>query len=145
MTLSFFLPPGRFLRRPTRGVRVIGVEFGALEVGECLLMASHHPEGLAADGDGPALIWVEFDDLVEVGECCVDFLVEDVVVVELKAVENLLPIHEAQLLTYLKLSGITLGLLINFNVAMLKQGIKRIVNNFQDSASPRLRGEIKFC
>jgi GxxExxY protein len=62
----------------------------------------------------------------------------------LKAVESLLPIHEAQLLTYLKLSGITLGLLINFNVAMLKQGIKRIVNNFQDSASPRLCGEIKF-
>jgi GxxExxY protein len=73
-----------------------------------------------------------------------DLVVEQKVIVELKAVENLLPIHEAQLLTYLKLSGLTLGLLINFNVAMLKQGIKRIVNNFQDSASPRLCGEIKF-
>jgi GxxExxY protein len=62
-------------------------------------------------------------------------------VVELKAVESLLPVHEAQLLTYLKLSGLTLGLLINFNVPVLKSGIKRIVNNFQDSASPRLRGE----
>lgn len=73
-----------------------------------------------------------------------DLVVEQKVIVELKAVENLLPIHEAQLLTYLKLSGMTLGLLINFNVAMLKQGIKRIVNNFQDSASPRLCGEIQF-
>jgi GxxExxY protein len=73
-----------------------------------------------------------------------DLVVEEKIIIELKAVESLLPIHEAQLLTYLKLSGITLGLLINFNVAMLKQGIKRIVNNFQDSASPRLCGEIKF-
>ena len=73
-----------------------------------------------------------------------DLVIEDKIIVELKAVENVLPIHEAQLLTYLKLSGLTLGLLINFNVAMLKQGIKRIVNNFQDSASPRLCGEIKF-
>ena len=73
-----------------------------------------------------------------------DLVVEQKVIIELKAVENLLPIHEAQLLTYLKLSSLTLGLLINFNVAMLKQGIKRIVNNFQDSASPRLCGEIKF-
>jgi len=73
-----------------------------------------------------------------------DLIIEQKVIVELKAVEGLLPIHEAQLLTYLKLSGMTLGLLINFNVAMLKQGIKRIVNHFQDSASPRLCGEIEF-
>ena len=56
-----------------------------------------------------------------------DFLVEDKVVVELKAVEQLLPIHEAQLLTYLKISGCKVGLLINFNVPLLKQGIKRRV------------------
>jgi GxxExxY protein len=73
-----------------------------------------------------------------------DLVIEKEIVVELKSVESLLPIHEAQLLTYLKLSGMTLGLLINFNVGMLKHGIKRIVNNFQDSASPRLCGEIKF-
>jgi PD-(D/E)XK nuclease superfamily len=55
-----------------------------------------------------------------------------------------LPVHEAQLLTYLKLSGLTLGLLINFNVAVLKHGIKRIANNFIDiSAPPRLRGGLK--
>lgn len=58
-----------------------------------------------------------------------DLLVEDVVIVELKAVDKIAPIHEAQLLTYLKLSGKRLGLLINFNVVHLKDGIKRIVNN----------------
>lgn len=56
-----------------------------------------------------------------------DLLVEDVVVVELKAVEQILPIHEAQLLTYLRLSGKRVGLLINFNVPLLKRGIVRRV------------------
>ena len=58
----------------------------------------------------------------------VDLLVEDAVIVELKAVETLLPIHQAQLLSYLKLSGKRVGLLINFNVLHLKNGIKRMVN-----------------
>ena len=58
----------------------------------------------------------------------IDLLVEDVVIVELKAVEKLLPIHDAQLLSYLKLGGYRLGLLINFNVLHLKDGIKRKVN-----------------
>ena len=49
------------------------------------------------------------------------------VIVELKSVEKLAPIHEAQLLSYLKLSGKQVGLLINFNVPMLRQGIKRMV------------------
>src|SRR5262245_40347828 len=56
-----------------------------------------------------------------------DFVVAEKVVVELKAVERLLPIHEAQLLTYLKLSGYQVGLLINFNVVLLKNGILRRV------------------
>lgn len=59
-----------------------------------------------------------------------DLLVEDQVVVELKAVEKLERIHEAQLLSYWKLSGHSVGLLINFNVEVLKQGIKRLVNNY---------------
>ena len=58
----------------------------------------------------------------------IDFLVANNLIVELKACECLLPIHEAQLLTYLKLTGIKLGLLVNFNVPVLKKGIKRIVN-----------------
>jgi GxxExxY protein len=71
-----------------------------------------------------------------------DLVVEGAVIVELKCVERLLPIHDAQLLTYLKLSGLHLGLLINFHVPVLRQGIKRIVLNFPNSpsASQRLRG-----
>jgi GxxExxY protein len=57
-----------------------------------------------------------------------DLLVEDTVIVELKAVEKLLPIHKAQLLSYLKLSGKNIGLLINFNVIHLKDGIVRLVH-----------------
>jgi GxxExxY protein len=68
-----------------------------------------------------------------------DLVVENRIIVELKTVEQLLPIHDAQLLTYLKLSGLSLGLLINFNVPVLKNGIKRIANNFADSSSAPLR------
>ena len=60
-----------------------------------------------------------------------DFLVEKTVVLELKALEGLQPIHEAQLLTYLKLGGWPIGLLINFNVPVLKKGIKRLVHNLK--------------
>lgn len=56
-----------------------------------------------------------------------DFLVENKVVVELKAVEKVEPVHEAQMITYLRLTGCKVGLLINFNVPVLKAGIKRIV------------------
>jgi GxxExxY protein len=61
-------------------------------------------------------------------EFVIDLLVENVVLLELKSVENVLPVHEAQLVTYLKLSGIKLGLLINFNVPLLKDGIRRRIN-----------------
>lgn len=61
-----------------------------------------------------------------------DLLVEDKVIVEVKAVDRLGPIHQAQLLSYLKLSGCKVGLLINFNVKMLKQGIWRIVNGLPE-------------
>ncbi|MBI5834250.1 MAG: GxxExxY protein [Armatimonadetes bacterium] len=56
-----------------------------------------------------------------------DLVVEDKVIIELKAVEALRPVHEAQLLSYLKLSGLRLGLLMNFNVVRLREGIKRRV------------------
>jgi GxxExxY protein len=56
-----------------------------------------------------------------------DMLVDDIVVVEVKAVEALSSLHEAQLLTYLKLSARPLGLLINFNVTLLKHGLRRLV------------------
>jgi GxxExxY protein len=57
-----------------------------------------------------------------------DIVVANQLIIELKACESLEPVHEAQLLTYLKLSGIKVGLLMNFNVPVLKQGIKRLVN-----------------
>lgn len=59
-----------------------------------------------------------------------DLLVENKVIVELKSVEYLLPVHEAQLLTYLKLTECKIGLLINFNVPVLKNGIKRMINGY---------------
>jgi GxxExxY protein len=63
-----------------------------------------------------------------------DLVVEDSVVVEIKVVEQLAPIHDAQLLSYLRLSAKKVGLIINFHVRVLKNGIKRIVNEFPDSA-----------
>ena len=78
-----------------------------------------------------------------------DIVVENTIVVELKTVDILLPIHSAQLLSYLRSSGKPVGLLMNFNVEILKNGIKRMVNHYlgppissaSSSASPRLRGE----
>ncbi len=58
-----------------------------------------------------------------------DVVVEDLVIVEIKAIERILPVHEAQLLSYLKLYNKKVGLLMNFHVPMLKSGLKRIVNN----------------
>ena len=56
-----------------------------------------------------------------------DFIVQNSVIVELKSVASLLPVHEAQILTYLKLTGCKVGLLINFNVPILRNGIKRLI------------------
>ena len=67
-----------------------------------------------------------------------DLLVEDTVILELKCAERIMPVHEAQLLTYMKLLNKPVGFVINFNVPVLKQGIVRRV---LDSASSRLRGE----
>ncbi len=61
-----------------------------------------------------------------------DLVVQQSLIVEVKAVERLLPVHEAQLLTYLKLTGLTLGLLVNFHSAVLLHGLKRMVNNFDE-------------
>ena len=59
-----------------------------------------------------------------------DILVEDSVILEIKAIEIILPVHEAQILSYLKLADKRLGLLINFNVPILRNGFRRFVNNF---------------
>ena len=68
-----------------------------------------------------------------------DLLVEEMVVVELKPVEMFAPVHAKQVLTYLRLLHLPVGLLINFGSPTLKEGLQRIVNNYQPSAAPRLR------
>jgi GxxExxY protein len=62
-----------------------------------------------------------------------DLLVEEAVIVKIKAVDRLAPIHQAQLLSYRRLSGCKVGLLINFNANVLKDGIRRVVNGFPDT------------
>jgi GxxExxY protein len=66
----------------------------------------------------------------------VDLLVEDAVIAELKAIEQVLPLHKAQLASYLRLSNLRLGLLINFNTRRLTDGIYRVVNQFDETPRP---------
>jgi iron complex transport system substrate-binding protein len=68
-----------------------------------------------------------------------DLLVEDLLLIELKSVENFAPVHSKQVLTYLRLLNLPLGLLINFGAVTFKEGCKRIVRNHKDFASSRLR------
>jgi GxxExxY protein len=63
-----------------------------------------------------------------------DLLVQQKIIVEIKAVESITAVHRAQLLSYLKLTGCPIGLLINFNVELLKEGICRMVNNFSETS-----------
>jgi GxxExxY protein len=79
--------------------------------------------------DAQVAVPVQYDGLQMESGYRIDLLVEDTVIVELKCVDALLPIHKAQLLTYLKLANKPLGLLLNFNVVHLREGIKRILNN----------------
>lgn len=82
-------------------------------------------------------VWlpVVYDGTVIEGSYRIDLIVEDRVIVELKVVEQILDIHKAQLLSYLKLDNRQVGLLINFNVVHLRHGIRRLVNSYQPSAS----------
>jgi GxxExxY protein len=93
---------------------------------ECLFYELRRA-GLAVEKEKPLPLVYESVKL----ECGyrVDLLVEGKLIIEIKAVEGLTDIHLAQVLTYLKLSNCKLGLLINFNVVLVKQGIKRVVNN----------------
>ena len=75
---------------------------------------------------------VEYKDVLLDCGYRLDILVEDAIVIELKSVEKILPIHDAQLLTYLKLGGWRLGMIFNFNVHLLRNGIKRKVLNLTE-------------
>ena len=74
----------------------------------------------------------------------VDLMVESKIIVEIKSAAALDEIHKAQLLTYLKLSSLSVGLLLNFNVTSMKNGICRIVNNFEDTLRPAQRYAQEF-
>ena len=69
----------------------------------------------------------------------IDLLVEEQVIVELKSIERFAPVHGKQILTYLRLTNLHLGLLLNFGADTMKEGLKRVVNTLPPSASPRLR------
>ncbi|MFH1975156.1 MAG: GxxExxY protein [Pseudomonadota bacterium] len=75
---------------------------------------------------------VKYEDVTIDTGFRIDMLINNFVIIENKTVENLLPIHEAQLLTYLKLSNLKLGFLLNWNVTLMKDGIKRMVNNLKE-------------
>jgi len=82
-----------------------------------------------------------FLPLVYKSECItraykIDFLIEKSLILELKSVEKLLPVHQAQVLTYLRLAGLETGLLINFNCVVLKDGIRRLTNKTSPSSPP---------
>ncbi len=94
---------------------------------EMCLIRELRKRGLRVESQVP--IAVRYDgQTLDVGYRA-DLLVEEIVLVELKSVETMLPIHKAQLLSYLRLSGKEVGLLINFNVEHLKNGIKRVINS----------------
>jgi GxxExxY protein len=76
------------------------------------------------------LMPIMYDDINLTAGYRIDLLVENLVVVELKSIEELHPVHKMQLFTYLKLSNKKLGLLINFNVPLIKDGISRVINGF---------------
>jgi GxxExxY protein len=78
------------------------------------------------------------DEVFEVGFRA-DLIVDGLVIVELKSVERLRPMHSKQLLTYLRVTHLNVGLLVNFGAATMKDGLRRIVNRLPASASPRLR------
>ena len=102
---------------------------GLLEnVYEVILAHELQAAGLAVRRQHP--FPVVYDDICLDAGYRIDILVENQVVVEVKSVEMIAPVHEAQLLTYLKLAGFRVGLLINFNTRLLKEGIRRFVNGY---------------
>ncbi|MBI4410268.1 MAG: GxxExxY protein [Gemmatimonadetes bacterium] len=111
---------------------------GLLEsVYHVLLAKELERRGLAVEHNRP--VEFEFDGVVFKQGLRVDLLVEGLVVVEIKSVENLAPVHWKQVLTYLRLLGLPVGLLINFGAATMKEGLHRVVNRYEPSAFPRLR------
>jgi GxxExxY protein len=95
---------------------------------EACLFYELHKSGLKVEKQ--VTLPINYDGVIIDAGYRIDLFVENEVIVELKAVDKLHPIHKAQLLSYLKLSNKKLGLLINFNVKLLTDGLERVVNNF---------------
>jgi iron complex transport system substrate-binding protein len=111
---------------------------GLLEsVYEAVLSKKLEQEGLFVERQKP--VDFVFDGISYQEGFRVDLLVEKKVVVELKSLEKTAPVHSKQLLTYLRLLNLEVGLLINFGGATLKEGLVRVVNSHSPSVSPRLR------
>ena len=114
---------------------------GLLEsVYEMVIAGSLARRGLKVDRQKP--IDIVFEGMRHPAAFRIDLLVEDKLLVEIKSVERLAPVHGKQLLTYLRLTDQPVGLLLNFSGATMKEGIRRVVNNYRPqtlSASPRLR------
>ena len=113
-----------------------GLGPGLLEsVYETVLARDLQRRGLLVERQKP--VSFDYDGLHFDDGLRVDLLVESRVVVEIKSVERLQPVHPKQVLTYLRLMNLSVGLLINFGAPTLKEGLKRIVNDLEPSASPR--------
>jgi iron complex transport system substrate-binding protein len=117
---------------------------GLLEsVYEMVLAARLASLGLKVDRQVP--VDINFEGLHIGGAFRIDVLVDDRLIVEIKSIERLLPVHAKQVLTYLRLARQPVGLLINFGGATLKEGVRRLVNNHRPSASSApLRETSKF-
>ncbi|WP_288410325.1 GxxExxY protein [uncultured Sphingomonas sp.] len=110
---------------------------GLLEsVYEAVLAANLTEMGYAVVRQRP--INIEFEGLRFEAAFRIDLIIEERLLVEIKSVERLTAVHAKQLLTYLRLTHQPVGLLINFGGATLKEGLRRLVNNYHSSASPRL-------
>lgn len=93
---------------------------------DCLI---HKLNGVGIQFEKEKTIPIKFDGLILERGFRIDLLIENRIVIELKSVEKLTDIHLTQMITYLKLGKFPLGLLLNFNVSMMKEGIKRVVNS----------------
>jgi GxxExxY protein len=104
---------------------------GLLEsVYEAIMLYELHKRGLRAEKQvGVPVVWEEVQ--LDIGFRA-DIIVEGKLILELKSCEGIEPVHKKQLLTYLRLADCRLGLLINFNVPLIKEGISRVVNNLQE-------------
>jgi GxxExxY protein len=111
---------------------------GLLEsVYEAVLAQSLARRGLSVERQKP--IRIRYEGLILDEGFRADILVDNMLLVELKSVERLAPIHSKQLLTYLRLMNLSVGLLMNFGALTFREGVKRIANNHDDVASPPLK------